>query len=170
MRELSGNHSLWPTLACFDLQPQRQAQSLFVDSSLAASTHCVAATQVLWCSAGLFRPYMITLHHPSLPPSPDLRVLAAAVCSFYCLEIGFFLTALIGCVEDYLCVTHPFSARRPAPRPELPGDDSSCCYSGVGTRAQSRNSCMHVAWFLAARTLVPLELPELLQARLIQPV
>lgn len=71
-------------------------------------------------------------------------------------------------MEDYLCVTHPFSARRPAPRPELPGDDSSRCYSGVGTHAQSRNSCMHVAWFLAnPRTLVPLELPELLQARFI---
>lgn len=71
-------------------------------------------------------------------------------------------------MEDYLCVTHPFSARRPAPRPELPGDDSSRCYSGVGTHAQSRNSCMHVAWFLAnPRTLVPLEWPELLQARFI---
>lgn len=36
-------------------------------------------------------------------------------------------------MEDYLCVTHPFSARRPAPRPELPGDDSPRCYSAVGT-------------------------------------
>ena len=33
----SGNHSLWPTLACFDLQAA-PSQSLFVDSSLAAST------------------------------------------------------------------------------------------------------------------------------------
>lgn len=91
-----GNLSLWPTLACFDLQRQLRAQPLFVDSSLAASTHCVAAAQVLWCTAGLFRPYMTT-RPTTPPPSPDLRVLAAAVCSFYCLEIGFFRTALIGC-------------------------------------------------------------------------
>lgn len=63
-----GNLSLWPTLACFDLQRQLRAQPLFVDSSLAASTHCVAAAQVLWCTAGLFRPYMITLHHHHPPP------------------------------------------------------------------------------------------------------
>lgn len=61
-----GNLSLWPTLACFDLQRQLRAQPLFVDSSLAASTHCVAAAQVLWCTAGLFRPYMTT--RPTPPP------------------------------------------------------------------------------------------------------
>lgn len=46
----SGNHSLWPTMACFDLQHQYLVQPLFVDSSLAASRFPIAATQVICCN------------------------------------------------------------------------------------------------------------------------
>lgn len=152
----------WHVLTC----SRSARRSLSLLTVHCKHTLCICHTGSLVHSRTVWSLY----DHPPPPPSPNLRVLAAAVCSFYCLEIGFLLTALIGCVEDYLCVTHPFSARRPAPRPELPGNDSSCCYSGVGTRAQSRNSCMHVSWFLAPCTLVPLELPELLRARLIHPL
>lgn len=82
----------WHVLTCSG-SAKRSLSLLTVDWLQA---HSVAATQVLWCTAGPFCPYMITLHHPP-PPSRDPRVLAAAVYSFYCLEIGFFLTAPIGC-------------------------------------------------------------------------
>lgn len=89
-----GNHSLWPTLACFDLQrpQQRRAQPLFVDSSLAASTHCVAATQVPWCTTAgprwIFGERFIPTRPPSSPPPPLCLQQLFVHFTEACLEIG----------------------------------------------------------------------------------
>lgn len=81
-----GNHSLWPTLACFDLQRPRprRAQPLFVDSSLAARTHRGAATQVPWCTTGFSG--SVSSPHDLPPPPPPQPQCACSSCLFILLR------------------------------------------------------------------------------------
>lgn len=114
-----GNHSLWPTMAGFDLQP------LFVDSWLAASRHPVAAAQVPRCN------YCVcSASRPEVPPATLSHSLCWELCLLCsaCLEVGLSLTAQAGWCGRVSVHDSSVSLYGPALRLELPDGDSPLCY------------------------------------------